>query len=298
MSGAKEIKDRIQNIQDTRKITNAMYLIASTKMRKAKNNLEMTRPYFYYLRQEVKRIFRTVKELDNEYFYPVDMSNYVNKTYGIVVITADKGLAGAYNQNAIKEAIRLYDDHKDSKFFVVGEYGRQYFRRHGIKIEEDFDFTAQDPSLEVARQITSVMLDKYRSGEIQKIFIVYTDLGKRLKSDVKSTRLLPFHREIVFNSKVEKEVDNEFEFNPSVEEVLESVIDSYISGFIYGAMVNSFCAEQNARIDATSSANSNSDELLAELNIRYNSVRQAAITQEITEISSGAKAQKMKKMRR
>lgn len=298
MAGSKEIKNRIKNIQDTRKITNAMYLIASTKMRKAKNNLEMTRPYFTYLKREVKRIFRTVKELDNQYFYPVDMTNYENKAYGIILITADKGLAGAYNQNAIKEALRLYEDHRDSRFFVVGEYGRQYFKRRGIEIEEDFDFTSQDPNLELARQITSVLLEKYRSGEIQKIFIVYTDMGKRLKTDVKSTRLLPFHREIVFNSKVEREIDNEFEFNPSVEVVLESVIDSYISGFIYGALVNSFCAEQNSRIDASSSANTNSDDLLAELNISYNRVRQAAITQEITEISSGARSQKMKKLRR
>ena len=295
MSSTKEIKDRIKNIKDTRKITNAMYLIASTKMRRAKNNLDKTRPYFDSLKTEIKRIFRTVKNLENKYFYPVDMNTFVNGTYGLLVITADKGLAGAYNMNVINETMRLVRDHKDVKLYVVGEYGRQYFRRHGIKIEDSFEYTAQDPTLEEARLITNALLEEYKNNTIRKIFVVYTDLGQKLKSQAISTRLLPFHREIVFNSKEEEEVENEFEFIPSVEEVLDSVIESYISGFIFGALVDSFSAEQNARIEATSTANSNSDELLMELNVEYNRVRQAAITQEITEISAGAKAQKTKK---
>lgn len=295
MSSTKEIKSRIKNIQDTRKITNAMYLIASTKMRKAKNNLDRTRPYFDSLRAEIKRIFRTVKDLDNRYFYPVDKKQFVNGTYGLVVITADKGLAGAYNSNVIKETLRLLEDHKDVKLYVIGEYGRQYFRRHGIEIVEDFDYTAQDPTMEEARLITNALIKDYNDGTIKKIFVVYTDIAKGLKSEVISTRLLPFHREIVFNSKEEVSVENEFEFLPSIEEVLDSVIVSYISGFVFGALVDSFCAEQNARIEATSNANTNSDELLEELSVEYNRVRQSAITQEITEISAGAKAQKMKK---
>jgi len=297
MSSTREIRNRIKNIQDTRKITNAMYLIASTKMRKAKNNLDETRPYFDSLKAEIKRIFRTVKNLDNRYFYPTDMKKFVNGTYGLLVITADKGLAGAYNSNVIKETMRLLNDHTDVKLYVVGEHGRQYFRRHNIEIVEGFNYTAQDPTMEEARQITNALLNDYDNGTIKKIFVVYTDLGKRLKAKVYSTRLLPFHREIVFNSKEEEEVHNEFEFLPSIEAVLDSVIVSYISGFIFGALVDSFSAEQNARIEATSSANSNSDELLEELQVEYNRVRQSVITQEITEISAGAKAQKVKKMR-
>lgn len=297
MASTKEIKNRIKNIQDTRKITNAMYLIASTKMRRAKNNLDKTRPYFESLKAEIKRIFRTVKNLENKYFYPVDMNTFVNGTYGLLVITADKGLAGAYNMNVIKETMRLIKDHKDVKLYVVGEYGRQYFRRHGIEIVESFEYTAQDPTLEEARLITNSLLEEYNNNTIRKIFVVYTDLGKKLKSEVYSTRLLPFHREIVFNSKEEEVVQNEFEFIPSVEKVLDSVIESYISGFVFGALVDSFSAEQNARMEATSTANTNSDELLLELGVEYNRVRQAQITQEITEISAGAKAQKLKKKR-
>ena len=297
MPSTKEIKSRIKNIQDTKKITNAMYLIASTKMRKAKADLDKTKPYFYSLSREIKRIFRTVKDLDNRYFYPVNMDSFKNGTYGILVITADKGLAGAYNANAIKEALRLYEDHHDTRLYVVGEYGRQYFKRHGIPIEEDFRFTAQDPTMEEARQITMALLSKYNSGELAKIFVVYTDFKNRMASDASSVRLLPFHREIVMQStKEEKEVLQEFEFTPNVEVVIDSIISSYISGFIFGSLVDSFCAEQNSRIEAMNSANTNSDNLLQELNIEYNRVRQGAITQELTEISAGAKAQKKKKL--
>ena len=109
-------------MKETQKITNAMYLIASTKLRKARNDLDNTRPYFYELRSEIKRIFRTVNDVDSPYFYPPDYdpADHVGGTYGCLVITADKGLAGAYNQNVIKEAKRLVDAHSDTKLFVVG----------------------------------------------------------------------------------------------------------------------------------------------------------------------------------
>lgn len=296
MPNTKEIKNRIKNIQDTKKITNAMYLIASTKMRKAKEDLDKTRPFFDNLGLEIKRIFRTVKNLESKYFYPVNMDDFKNGTYGILVITADKGLAGAYNANAIKEAMRLYNDHSDCKLYVIGEYGRQYFKRHGVPIEESFSFSAQEPTMDEARQITWTLLEKFDCGELAKIFVVYTDFKNRLASNASSMRLLPFHRQIVFDSKVEKKVKNEFEFTPDVDTVLSSVIRSYISGIVFGSLVDSFCAEQNSRIEAMSAANNNSDNLLADLNIEYNRVRQGAITQELTEISAGAKAQKNKKL--
>lgn len=296
MPSTKEIKKRIKNIKDTRKITNAMYLIASTKMRKAKDDLDKSRPYFNALSKEIKRIFRTRKDLESKYYFPLDMEHYVNGTYGILVITADKGLAGAYNMNAIKEALRIYDDHDDSKLFVVGEYGRQYFNRLGKNIQADFNFSAQDPTLEEARLIADDLLERYDSGELSKIFVVYTDFENRLESDATSVRLLPFHRKFVYGGKEEKEVLHEFEFEPNVDTIIDSIIESYLTGFIYGALVNSFSSEQNARIDAMSSANTNSDNLLNDLDIMYNRVRQGAITQELTEISAGARAQKKKRL--
>ena len=130
MANTREIKNRIESVQQTRKITNAMYLIASTKLRKARNDLANTRPYFDALRGEIKRVFRTAGDVDSPYFYPPDNNTPLEGTYGCLVITADKGLAGAYNQNVIKEAEKLLAQHPDTKLYVVGEYGRRYFDQH------------------------------------------------------------------------------------------------------------------------------------------------------------------------
>ena len=163
MASTSEIKNRIASVKETQKITNAMYLIASTKLRKARNDLDNTRPYFYELRSEIKRIFRTVNDVDSPYFYPPDYdpADHVGGTYGCLVITADKGLAGAYNLNVLKKAQKLLDDHSDMKLFVVGEYGRRFFEQRNIPIERSFLYTAQNPTLERAREISSFLLEQY-----------------------------------------------------------------------------------------------------------------------------------------
>ena len=298
MPSAKEIKDRISSVRDTQKITNAMYLIASTKMRKAKADLDRTMPYFSALRGEIKRIFRTVGNIDSQYFFPEGSQEDLPGACGYLVITADKGLAGAYNQNAIREAARLLDQHPDTKLFVVGEYGRRFFASHGIPIERSFLYTAQNPTMARAREISALLLDGYDRGELQKIFVVYTDMAGAMSFQARSTRLLPFHRTyFADNPKVEEPVASPFEFLPNARAVLNSMMPSYISGFIYSALIDSFCCEQNARMTAMDSANQNAEELLGELSLRYNRVRQSAITQEITEVSAGARAQRQRKDR-
>lgn len=295
MAGTKEIKNRIESVKDTKKITNAMYLIASTKLRKAKNSLERTRPYFEALQGEIKRIFRTAGDVDNRYFYPPEGAPPLDGTYGCLVITADKGLAGAYNQNVIKEAQRMLHEHPDTKLFVVGEYGRHFFAQHGIPIERSFLYTAQNPTMDRAREISAILLDGFDRGELEKIFVIYTDMENSLTSAAHCTRLLPFHRAHFATTTVEKAVTEPFEFLPSIEAVLNNIMESYVSGFIYSALIDSFCSEQNARMTAMDAANKNAEELLSQLSLQYNRVRQAAITQEITEISAGAKAQKKKR---
>ena len=286
----KEIKERIQSVQETRKITSAMYLIASTKMRKAREELSNTRPYFETLRGEIKRIFRTANGVESRYFYPTDVTTPREGTYGCLVITADKGLAGAYNQNVVREAQRLLAEHADTKLFVVGEYGRHCFAQRDIPVERSFLYTAQNPTLERAREIAATLLAGYDSGELSEIFVVYTDMENRLSSEARSTRLLPFHRTHFATPAKERAVARPFEFQPSVEAVLDALMPSYIAGFIYSALVDSFCAEQNARMTAMDAANRNAEELLGQLSLAYHRLRQSAITQEITEVSAGAKA--------
>lgn len=292
MASTSEIKGRINSIKETQKITNAMYLIASTKLRRARSELEQTRPYFDALRSEIKRIFRTANDVDSHYFYPPDREPEIDGTYGCLVITADKGLAGAYNQNVLRQAQQLLDDHSDMKLFVVGEYGRRFFTQRHIPIERMFLYTAQNPTLDRAREISSMLLEQYDAGLLKKIFVVYTDMENGLAASARSTRLLPFHRTYFAPPEKEKRVSVPFEFQPSVSAVLDGIMHNYLTGFIYSALIDSFCSEQQVRMTAMDSANRNAEDLLAELSLQYNRVRQSAITQEITEVTAGAKAQR------
>ncbi|WP_297871203.1 ATP synthase F1 subunit gamma [uncultured Oscillibacter sp.] len=296
MAGTKEIKTHIESVQETRKITNAMYLIASTKLRRARTELDNTRPYFEALRGEIKRIFRTVNNVDSHYFYPAAGAPPLEGPCGCLVITADKGLAGSYNQNAIREALKLLEQHPDLKLFVVGEYGRRYFAQRNIPMEHSFLYTAQNPTMSRAREISALLLNRFDRGELKKIYIVYTDMESAMSFQARTTRLLPFHR-TYFSDTGEQPVTEPFEFLPDPRTVLNSMMPSYVSGFIYSALIDSFCCEQNARMTAMDSANQNAEKLLGELSRRYNQVRQSAITQEITEVSAGARAQRQRKDR-
>lgn len=293
MPTTKEIKNRMKSVRDTQKITNAMYLIASTKLRKAKSELDKTRPYFNAVQGEIKRIFRINANIENRYFYPPSGENDLPGSYGYLVITADKGLAGAYNHNVIKEAERLMNEHSAPKLFVVGEYGRHYFTSHNIPIEQSFLYTAQNPTIHRAREISSIVLDFFDRDEISKLFIIYTDMKSAINSNACSRRLLPFHRAQFMDPKRKEEpFKRELEFFPSIEKVLDNIVPSYVTGYIYSALIDSFCSEQNSRMNAMDSANENAQKLLDDLSLKYNHVRQSAITQEITEISSGAKSLK------
>ncbi|MBR4172911.1 MAG: ATP synthase F1 subunit gamma, partial [Clostridia bacterium] len=289
MSGIAEIKGRMESIREMQKITNAMYLIACAKLQHAKAELNATRPYFDALASEIKRVFRIEGKIENKYFYPLTGEHEFEGAYGYLVITADKGLAGAYNQNVIKKVLELTKQHDESKLFVVGEYGRQYFESHHIPIEKSFIYTAQNPTLHRARKMSRMLLDMYDSGELKKIFVVYTDFGGGMKTEVNTFRLLPFHRKD-FGAEETAEVGN-FEFLHSLDKVLDNIMPSYITGYIYSALIDSFCSEQGSRMSAMNNANENTKELLSDLRFRYNHTRQDMITREITEIAAASRNQ-------
>lgn len=296
MATTKEIKDRIKSVKDTGKIASAMYLISSSKMRKAKAALDGTRPFFAALRTEIGRIFNYFEDIESRYFYAKDYKGPSDKPDACLVITADKGLSGAYNANVIKEAQRLISLNSDTKLFVVGEYGRQYFMRHGIPIEQTFIYTAQNPTMQRAREICRTVLDLYESGTADEIYIIYTDLQKNATQAVQTARLLPLEREDFTDSGKAK--NSGYEFWPDAKKVLESIVPAFLTGFIYSALVDSFCSEQNARMTAMSAANENAEAIITELSAQYNRMRQAEITREITEVSAGARAQKQKRKAR
>ncbi|MCR4719275.1 MAG: ATP synthase F1 subunit gamma [Firmicutes bacterium] len=289
MSNITEIKNRMESVRDMQKITNAMYLIASAKLRRAKAELNATKPYFNELKTEIKRVFRIEERIDNRYFYPITGEHEFEGAYAYLVITADKGLAGAYNQNVIKKVMELIREHSPSRLFVVGEYGRQYFLSHHIPFEKSFIYTAQNPTLNRARKISNILLDGYKTGEFKKIFVVYTDIGNGLNTEVNIMRLLPFHRAEFVTSTKEKAIEKPFEFLHSLDKLLDNIMPSYTTGFIYSALVDSFCSEQSSRMNAMNSANENTKEILSQLSQKYNHERQNRITQEITEIAAASK---------
>lgn len=292
MPGIKEIKNKIEGVQETQKITSAMYLIASNKLRKARARLEQTQPYFRALRGEIATMFANLERVNSIYFLPEGVTEDedipIPGKYAYLVITADKGLAGEYNQRVIREAERLLSQHEENALFVVGANGRHYFASHGYEIEKSFIYSAQNPDMDRARDICDQIVTRYTDGEFKKIFLIYTDFGNGMSPSCVSCRLLPFHR--AYFDEIPGASETNFDFTPSVDEVLDNIIPNYLIGYVYSALIDSFCSEQNARMMAMDNANRNAGELLEELRLEYNHARQSAITQEIIEISSGAKA--------
>ncbi len=286
MANAKELKDRIKAVKETKKITGAMYLISSTKLRRAKQELARTRPHFDALRREVRYVLRVSPACRSRY-YPSADGQPLDGVRGVLAITADKGLAGAYNLNIIREAERLLAETVGAKLFVIGEYGRRSFAaRRG---DMEYLGGAHMPTIDEARALCTTLLERYDRGELSELLIIYTDMKNSLSSTVLTERLLPLDRIIV------GEDETHFEFIPSEDEVVYGAVHSYVTDYLYGALLDSFCSEQNARVAAMDSANANAQELLGNLSLQLNRSRQAAITQEITEISAGAQAQRNKK---
>ena len=289
MSGMKEIREHIESVRSTQKVTNAMYLIASTKMRRAKEDLDKARPFFDTLADEIGSIFRHAGEIDSPYLCADGESDDAPGTYAYLVITADRGLAGAYNQNIIQETLRRLERHPDSRLFVVGGNGQHFFKAHGVSVEESFHYSAQSPTLQRAREITARLLHLFDRGKITKIFMVYTDCcGAEMQ--VRTARLLPLESGQFTAAGHGDGIRLRYE--PSPEEVLAKIVPAYLTGFLYAAMVDSFCAERNARAAAMDAANQNEEELLHSLQFEYNHERQSAITGEITEVSAGARSRK------
>lgn len=292
-----ELRNRISSIGETQKITGAMYLIASNELRRAKAAYDETKPYFDAIRAEIKMIFRgTNKEIDSKYYYPADGGRLSEGTYGILVVTADKGLAGAYNRNVIKEAEKALEEHENTKLFVVGSYGRKYFSAKNIPFEADFEYSAQSPTLHRARKIASTLLSRFDSGELSKLFVIYTDFKNDAVQDVKNERMLPFHRREFLS---EEEPDGEpYKFFPTEKEVLEAIVPSYVCGYVYSALTGSFLSEQRSRMAAMEAADQSARDMLDMLSFEYNRLRQSEITREITEISAASRFQREHKNKR
>ena len=296
MASTSEIRRRIGSVRQTQKITHAMYLISQAKLRKAKQDLSNTRPYFDALQNEIGRVFNADSSVESRYLEPVQQPAKEEVLRpACLLVTADKGLAGAYNQNAIRQAQQYMADHPDTVLYVVGEYGRRWFAQRNIPIEKSFLYTAQNPTLGRARQIAELLLERYDAGEINAVVVIYTDMKNGLEAVVRQAQLLPLHRERFIAAAANTAKDDVYEFIPSPNAVVNNAARSCLTGYIYSALVDSFCSEQSARMTAMNAADQNAEELLKDLSVQFNRARQAAITQEITEVSAGERAQRSKK---
>ena len=296
MASTSEIRRRIGSVRQTQKITHAMYLISQAKLRKAKQELDNTRPYFQALQTEIGRVFNADSTIESRYLIPADPNaKPLPGVPACLLITADKGLAGAYNQNVIRQGQQLMAEHPGTALYVVGEYGRRWFAQRGVPVEKSFLYTAQNHTLDRARHIAELLLDRFDAGEINSVWIIYTDMKNGLEATVHQAQVMPLHRERFHAATAATAGDAVYEFVPSAKAVLDNAARSCLTGYIYSALVDSFCSEQSTRMTAMNAADQNAEELLKDLSVQFNRARQAAITQEITEVSAGERAQRSKK---
>ena len=292
MAGITEIRGRMRSIQQTLKITNAMYLISSAKVKKARKQLQEVEPYFDRLAKTILDIFRHSPQLQHRYIEGHHKPKEERKT-GFVVITGDKGLAGAYNHNVLKLAESYLARKQDSTLFLIGQMGRHYFEKKNIPIDAEFMYTTQDPTLDRAQDICDTLVDLYERGALDEIYLVFTHSYSAMRMEPEIIKLLPLDRAMLSARRGLSEADqyrDVVRYEPSPEAVLDVLVPGVIRGYMFAALVESFCSEQSSRMSAMDSASESARDMLKTLSLEFNRARQGAITQEITEIAGGAEA--------
>ncbi|WMM24237.1 ATP synthase F1 subunit gamma [Tissierella sp. MB52-C2] len=280
----RDIKRRIRGISNTKQITKAMELVSSAKLKRARERLERSRPYYETVLHNIGEILATTGNMKHPL---LDTREVKSSLY--IVIAADRGLAGGYNGGVIRLAEkRIREQNKDAKIIVVGSKARDYFTKRHYNVVGQFVGISEEPQFSDAREIGSLAMDLYKNKEVDEINLVYTMFKGTISQVPNVIKLLPSNE--VSGEKKERRTITEFE--PSPEEVLGYLIPKYIQSSIYGALIEASSSEQAARRVAMEAATDNAEEMIDELNISYNRARQAAITMEITEIVSGADALK------
>ncbi|GAA3655808.1 ATP synthase F1 subunit gamma [Asaccharospora irregularis] len=291
MAGAsiKAIKTRMNSVESTKQITKAMELVASSKLRRAKEKAESSRPYFSTLYESVKDIAQNTRGVKDDFLKQREVKN---KCY--IVVAGDRGLAGGYNSNVLKATVTDMDNKKE-KVITVGKKSYEFFSKRGYDLVKSVP-SVEDCGYDKALEIANAAMDLYKKGEVDEVYISYTKFISPLVQEVKLVKILP----LVFNNDedvVETKKEGEpkkarVQYLPSPEAVLSYIIPKYVSGTIYGGVIESFASEQGARRTAMESATDNANEMLSTLELSYNRARQSAVTQEITEIVGGVEALK------
>ena len=271
----KEIKTRIRSMESTKQITKAMEMVAASKLRRAQAQVISSRPYFEILYATIQDILSQNKEKESVYLKerPVKKSLYV-------VIAGDRGLAGGYNSNILKMVASQMEG-KDAVVLPIGKKAMDYFRSHNVAMLSDAYGNAEDISVGDCFTISKLLCKAYLAGDADEIYLAYTRFDSVLSQTATAMQLLPLQAEA-------KASQSTMEYEPDSESVLGAIIPEYLGGIFYGALCESRASEQAARRTAMDSATQNAEEMIADLSLQFNRARQAAITQEITEIVAGS----------
>ena len=278
----KDIKRRIKSVESTMQITKAMELVASSKLRKAKEKVENSRPYFNTLYDTMRKISRSTKGLKSQFTVDRDTGKK-----GYIVVAGDRGLAGGYNSNVLKTAVSHMDNQK-YPVIAVGKKSMDFFNKRGYPLHGKFSSGAESIDVAEIHQISEEAIALYKSGEIDELYIVFTKFVSTLTQEPQIIKLLP----LKFDDEGATAKSSLTVYEPSPEGVFDYLVPKYIDGIIFGAIVESFASEQGARRTAMESATDNAEDMIGSLQLKYNRARQATITQEISEIVAGAEALK------
>ena len=281
----KEIKTRIKSVESTKQITKAMELVSSSKFRKAKERAESARPYFNTLYNTVQDIAKNTSNSRNVFLKERKVNNVC-----YIVIAGDRGLAGGYNSNILK-AVIAHNKLGTGKVINKKKKAKESLSKRGYEVI-DYIESVEKCVYEDANRVAQAAMEAYKNGEVDEVNLVYTEFISALSQEPKIVKLLPV---TIDNTNTEKEVKKgkaAVQYLPSADAVLGYILPKYVSGSVYGAIAESFASEQAARRTAMESATDNANEMISKLELVYNRARQAAVTQEISEIVGGAAAAK------
>ena len=287
MAGAnmKDIRRRIKSVESTMQITKAMELVASSKLRKAKERVEKARPFFDILYKSMVEIAYSNKDFSSVY----TKERPINKV-GIIVIAGDRGLAGGYNANILKFALAKAQE-KDTIIIPIGKKVGEFYAKRGFEVYNTGFATVEELGLDETAEIAQMAADLFKTGEIDELYIAYTKFISVLSQEPQMRKVLPLKfYDLADDLDIDLNSMSATEFEPSANDVFARIVPQYLGGEIYGSVVESYASEQGARRTAMENASDNADAIIEDLNLKFNRARQAAITQEITEIVSGAQA--------
>ena len=287
MSGAKEIRYKIASIKNTQKITKAMEMVAASKMRKTQERMRASKPYA----NKIYGVVRHIARANSEYRHPF-MINREIKRVGLIVVTSDRGLCGGLNANLLRETIRQMRDmhaaNLEIDLCVIGRKGLAFFRRTGGRIIASVDSLGDTPGVNSLVGVVKVMLDAFNQGEIDALHVVYNEFVNTMTQKPIVKQLLP----LPVSEEDSKSLGHHWDYiyEPDAKELLDDLLFRYMELQVYQAVVENIACEQAAKMIAMKNATDNAGDLIKEFQLAYNKARQAAITQELAEIVSGAAA--------